>query len=126
MVSKLESITLWVSEMKRSLEFYRKLGILPRYVSPDLGFAALRTKGATLQLHGGGKPHPRLLEAMHIDFAVSDVDQAYKRLTARGLTFKGVPKNRPWGERSAYLADPDGYVLEISGPLKKTKSSARK
>ncbi|HVR87854.1 MAG TPA: VOC family protein [Planctomycetota bacterium] len=126
MVSKLESITLWVSNMKRSLEFYRKMGILPRFISPDQEFASLQTKGAALQLHAGGKPHPRLLEAMHIDFAVDDVDKAYVRLRARGLKFKGVPEDRPWGERSAYLTDPDGFVLEISGPLKKRKQANRK
>jgi len=116
--AKIGSITLWVSNLARSLEFYRKIDIVPRYVSPDNRFAMLDTKGCTLQLHAGGKPSSRLLGAMHIDLESADVDKTYLAWKKNGIAFEKPPRNMPWGERSAYLKDPDGYVFEISGPLR--------
>ena len=125
MVTTIGSITLWITRMARSLAFYRKIGIPPRFVSPDRQFAMLDTGGCTLQLHAGGKPSARLQGAMHIDLTTRDVDRTYRAWKKKGVTFLKPPENMPWGERSAYLKDPDGYVFEISGPIPRTAKGAR-
>jgi uncharacterized glyoxalase superfamily protein PhnB len=49
---------------------------------------------------------------------VHDVDEVYSALKSKGVKFDDPPTNRPWGTRSAGFKDPEGYVVEIVGPLK--------
>ncbi len=42
----------------------------------------------------------------------------YSSLRSKGVMFDEPPANRPWGTRSAGFKDPEGYVVEIVGPLK--------
>jgi lactoylglutathione lyase len=48
---------------------------------------------------------------------VSNADQAYEELTARGTRFLNGPLDRPWGRRTAAFADPAGNVWEIAQEL---------
>jgi len=51
---------------------------------------------------------------------VEDVDATVKHFEALGVTFTLGPKNYPdWGMRSAYLRDPDGNLIELTGALPK-------
>lgn len=49
----------------------------------------------------------------HTAFAVEDVDATCERLVKHGLTLEVPPKDYYWG-RSAYLRNPDGYLVEIT------------
>lgn len=44
----------------------------------------------------------------------ADVDAEYERCMALGV--KGVfpPTTMPWGQRTCYIADPDGNLIEVS------------
>ena len=46
-----------------------------------------------------------------------DVDMAVAKLRAAGTTVLFAPADRPWGERSAYVTDPQGTPLLIVAPL---------
>ena len=46
-------------------------------------------------------------------FEVADVDAAYAAATAAGGRGLRPPADRPWGERTAYLEDPDGGLVEL-------------
>jgi lactoylglutathione lyase len=47
-------------------------------------------------------------------FQVKDVDEVYRRLKDKGVTFINPPLDRPdWGIRAAHFRDPDGNLLEI-------------
>jgi catechol 2,3-dioxygenase-like lactoylglutathione lyase family enzyme len=49
---------------------------------------------------------------------VEDVDATVKRLESLGAILTLGPKNYPeWGMRSAYLRDPDGNLIELTGNL---------
>lgn len=50
----------------------------------------------------------------HAAFAAEDVDAACDSLLKQGLSIEVPPKDYYWG-RSAYLRDPDGYLIEITG-----------
>lgn len=52
--------------------------------------------------------------AGELAFVVEDVDAAREKLEAEGVGFLAGPADRPWGERTAYLLDPDGYLVEIA------------
>ncbi len=53
---------------------------------------------------------------IEIVVGVDDVDAAYDRLRAAGITFDSRPEDQPWGARHVWLRDPDGYRLSLSGP----------
>jgi uncharacterized glyoxalase superfamily protein PhnB len=49
---------------------------------------------------------------------MTDVDQAYAKLKAQGVTFEVEPVGQDWGARIAALRDPDGnnlYLLQWIG-----------
>jgi len=46
-----------------------------------------------------------------IHLVVDDVNRAHRVLTARGVTFEQAPTDRPWGQRTAVLRDPEGRLL---------------
>jgi lactoylglutathione lyase len=56
-----------------------------------------------------------------IDFVVPDVDEAYVRLTQRGVQFVEPPTNKPWGLRTASFLDPAGYTLTLTSYLRGKK-----
>jgi len=48
-----------------------------------------------------------------LGFKVVDVDAAYAELVAAGADAVTSPRDRPWGQRTAYVADPDGHLIEL-------------
>ncbi|MCU1463062.1 MAG: Glyoxalase/bleomycin resistance protein/dioxygenase [Acidimicrobiales bacterium] len=54
-------------------------------------------------------------ERFEIGFKVDDVDAAYAELLAAGATPAVAPADRPWGQRTAYVRDPDGHLVELAG-----------
>jgi catechol 2,3-dioxygenase-like lactoylglutathione lyase family enzyme len=53
---------------------------------------------------------------MEIAFSLpmhEDVDKEYKRLTDLGVEGVFTPTTMPWGQRTCYVADPEGNLLEI-------------
>ncbi|MGD1823664.1 MAG: VOC family protein [Pleomorphochaeta sp.] len=41
------------------------------------------------------------------------VDNTYKKVISLGATPIMVPKTEPWGQRTCYIADPEGNLIEI-------------
>ena len=49
-----------------------------------------------------------------MSFQVDSVDESYKELQGKGVTFVTEPTDRAdWGVRAAHFRDPDGNLLEI-------------
>ncbi|MFE9331734.1 VOC family protein [Streptomyces sp. NPDC007025] len=44
----------------------------------------------------------------------SDVDALYAKARQAGARGLMAPKDQPWGERSAYVADPEGNLVQLS------------
>lgn len=54
---------------------------------------------------------------MEISFDVStfvDVDKEYERAVSMGARPVFEPTTEPWGQRTCYIADPEGNLIEIS------------
>ena len=49
----------------------------------------------------------------HTAFEVEDVDVVCEDLIQKGMTLEVAPQDYYWG-RSAYLRNPDGYLIEIT------------
>lgn len=52
-----------------------------------------------------------------VGFKVDDVDTTYAELTAQQVPGVVEPTDRPWGQRTAYVADPDGHLVELAQDL---------
>ena len=55
--------------------------------------------------------------ALELAFEVADCDAAYAAALVAGARSFRAPQNRPWGERTAYLLDPDGALVELFTPV---------
>ena len=56
-----------------------------------------------------------------ITMSVEDLDGAYEELKAKGVEFMGEPRDIPeWYMRCVMLRDPEGNLIELSGPLKES------
>jgi uncharacterized glyoxalase superfamily protein PhnB len=81
-------------------------------------FIMYDTKGSRLAFHRLKKTSPLQRSTVELHFEVNDVDEVYSGLQKSGIKFNGKPMNRPWGTRMASFHDPEGYIVEIVGPLK--------
>ena len=122
MFKQLDYTMIVVSDMQRSVEFYRdKLGIPLKFQSPD--WTEFATGTTTLALHGGGVPitqppvgdPSKLAGACSIGFNVDDVDKTYEELKAKGITFVMPPMQREGeGIKLAVAIDPDGLPVSFA------------
>ena len=48
-----------------------------------------------------------------IAFSVEDVEAAYRRLLALGMTILQTPEKKPWGAVNMIVRDPDGHPVYL-------------
>jgi lactoylglutathione lyase len=110
---------LTVSDMSRSLAFYRDLlGFELTYTFPDEAdpaFASLAVEGGKLGLGSAGD-EPVESASTALWLYTDDVDGAVSRLRDAGVPVVAEPADQSWGERVASVSDPDGYVVHIGAP----------
>jgi len=118
----LDYTVLIVEELDRSVAFYSEvLGISLSHQTS--GYAQLITGQTRLALYTRESMSATLgqeLEAparnapsSEIGFLVADVDEAYQVITERGAESVKEPTDRFWGQRTAYVRDPDGHLIEL-------------
>ena len=122
MFKKIDYTMIVVSDMQRSVEFYRdKLGIPLKFESPQ--WTEFATGATTLALHGGGVPAQgpppgdptKVAGACSIGFNVDDVDKTYEELKAKGIKFVMPPTQREGeGIKLAVGVDPDGLPISFA------------
>jgi predicted enzyme related to lactoylglutathione lyase len=61
----------------------------------------------------GGEP-PMMPREPILYFMVADVDEAYRKLQTRGVSFEGPPENKPWGHRVLITRDPEGRSIWLA------------
>ncbi|HZS12997.1 MAG TPA: VOC family protein [Candidatus Dormibacteraeota bacterium] len=55
--------------------------------------------------------------ALELAFEVEDVDAAFRAALDAGARSFRPPEDRPWGERTGYILDPDGALVELYRPV---------
>jgi lactoylglutathione lyase len=132
MISRLFPL-LSATDFAASLRFYRDLlGGVEAYRFPedDAAFVTLRfgdselgigaMRGAT-PLHGQPQ-RPATGHRIELCLYVDDVD-ATVAAAAPAHPVVLEPTDQPWGERIAYLADPDGNLVMLAAPGKDAATS---
>ena len=129
MEPRISTITLGVSDLGRSCEFYKKLG-LPTEMTPDAGIVLFMTTGTRLSLY----PYDKLGEDVGVEVSMEDMGKSmFAGITlAHTVRSKGeveellqlaekaggkiVKKAQDvfWGGYSGYFSDPDGYLWEVN------------
>ena len=129
MQSRIHVLTLGVSDLERSLAFYRALGlesdgiigtefpggtaamfelddglILALYGRDDLAADA----NATFDAPGRGE-----FSIGHLVASREDVDAVLEQAVGAGGTLTEEPRDRPWGIYSGYFRDLDGHLWEV-------------
>jgi lactoylglutathione lyase len=121
MFNQIDYTMVMVSDMQRSVEFYRdQLGIPLKFQSPE--WTEFVTGATTLALHGGGVPQQsgsggkdQAAGTCSIGFNVDDVDQTYEELKAKGVNFVMPPTQREGeGIKLAVCVDPDGLSVSFA------------
>jgi lactoylglutathione lyase len=114
------------SDLVRSLAFYRDLlGGVETYRFPDEGepaFIALSIGGSSEIGLGGladeplhGRPQrPACGHRVELCVYVDEVDTIFAHARASGFEAVADPADMPWGERTAWIADPDGNLVMLT------------
>lgn len=105
---RLNQVTLAVSNVERSVDFYRRLGL--RQIVADDGYARFVCPDgdSTLSLAQRELVPP---SATTVYLECDDLDETVSQLQAAGLAFEHPPINQPWLWREARLRDPDDNAL---------------
>jgi len=120
-------VILIVEDLDRALGFYTEvLGLRLGHRSGD--YAQLDTGATRLALYtrsAMSKILAKPLEApstsapgFEIGFKVAGVDAAFSELVARGARPVVPPTDRFWGQRTAYISDPDGHLIELAQDIR--------
>lgn len=116
MIKRINHITFFVSDLKKSVSFYEKILGLKK-TGEWSNYAVFDVGGMDLALGPGGKKG-RKEGAPDIYMSVDDVDEAYKNLKEKGVKFVTEPKNQYWGGRTATFLDPDDNMFILVSPKK--------
>ena len=126
MTPQLEAFGIVVSDMARSVAFYRRLGL-------DFPEGSENEDHVEAQLPGGlrymldtedvirsfdpewkrGESHGGAFRCE----SPGEVDQVYAELLGAGATGQKEPWDAFWGQRYAQLKDPDGTIIDLYAPL---------
>lgn len=123
---RLDGFGLFVRDMGRMIRFYRDVLGFEIREDEDTSNVYLIKDGTLFLLYGrddfermthrryeyikGLNGHSEL--ALYVD-TFQEVDEQFRRLVALGATPVLEPETEPWGQRTCYIADPEGNLIEI-------------
>ena len=125
-VTKISAITLRISDMKKSVEFYSKI---PNF---KIVYGGSDSQFTSFLIDDVSKSYLNLrinevaAEATHwsrIIFYVDDVDELFDYMKndetiSRLGNLESKPVDAAWGERFFHVLDPDGYKLSFATPIR--------
>ncbi len=126
MMLKFDAVGLFVTDMEKMVTFYRDVMGMKTDWSGDVNaelysgdmrlimfsrenFEAMTARKYTYPAGENG--------SMELSFSLpkfEDVDKEYQRLVKAGATPIFPPTDQPWGQRTSYVGDPDGNLIEVS------------
>lgn len=118
---------LYVIDVKKTVKFYEQaFGLQTRFLHESGDWAEMETGGTALAFcsrrliaeHGKHPKAPDLNNpSFEIAFTTKDVQAAMERALAAQATPVQEPEEMPWGQTVAYVADLDGFLIELCTPM---------
>ena len=129
---RLDGFGLFVENMENMIKFYRD--VLGFEIKEELYTSNVYLKkDGTLFLLYGRKDFEKMTNrkyeyvkglnghfelALYVD-TFNEVDETYNRIIKQGAKPILEPTTEPWGQRTCYIADPEGNLIEIGSWNKK-------
>ncbi len=123
---KLDGFGLFVNDMGKMIRFYRDVLGFAIKESEDTSNVYLVKDGTLFLLYGrqdfekmtnrkyeyikGLNGHAEI--ALYVD-TFEEVDMEYANAVSKGAVSVLKPETEPWGQRTCYIADPEGNLIEI-------------
>ncbi|TLD83273.1 glyoxalase/bleomycin resistance/dioxygenase family protein [Helicobacter sp. MIT 11-5569] len=123
---RLDGFGLFVNDMGKMIRFYRDVLSFEIKESEDSNNVHL-IKDGTLFMFFGRENFEKMTSkkyeyikglnghyeiALYVD-TFDEVDEKYKEVIAKGATSVLEPTTQEWGQRTCYIADPEGNLIEI-------------
>lgn len=117
---------LYVSNVRRSVEFYGLLGYETRYQFPlegDPHYVGLERGESSLGIADFSWPEAQLgitvgtAPRFELFVYVDAVEPTVETFRTAGYTVLQEPATMPWGERQAYISDPDNNPVALATPI---------
>ena len=123
---RLDGFGLFVEDMGRMIRFYRDVLGFEIKEDEDTSNVFLVKDGTLFLLYGrsdfekmtsrryeylnGVNGHSEI--ALYVD-TFEEVDERFKEVVSKGAEPVLPPTTEPWGQRTCYIADPEGNLIEI-------------
>jgi lactoylglutathione lyase len=123
---KLGYVILYVNSIEKTKQFYGELlGLKLRnevgsYIEYDTGSTILSMNTRVDGREVTQLPIPDGIQknnTFELGFVTPDVEGMIERLRQAGVSILLEPTEKPWGQKVAYVEDPDGHYIEICTPI---------
>ncbi len=121
---------LYVQDVRKTINFYEKaFGFERKFISPDNSYGELLVGETTLSFASVALANTNLKNGfiesslankpfgIEIGFTTNNVDETVQSAINAGATIPEKPKTKPWGQKVAYVRDPDGFLIEVCTPM---------
>ena len=121
---------LYVNDVKRTLEFYKKsFGFNQKFLSPENDYGELQSGNTTIAFAnielGNSNFKQGFIESqpnekpfgIELAFTTPEVEKVMANAIENGAALLEASVTKPWGQQVGYLRDLNGFIIEICSPI---------
>lgn len=124
---KFKYCILYVEDVRASMDFFcRAFGFEVKFIDEDGDFGELSTGETSISFasislmtklgKSPGSPNAKK-PVFELAFETNSVEEDLKRAIAAGATLIQDIREETWGQTTAYVSDPNGYLIEFCTPI---------